>query len=185
MPRVIGGSSRGIPLLTPKGMETRPTADKVKEALFSILQTRMDECSFLDLFSGSGQVGIEAASRGAKEAVLLESSPKALAIIRKNIEKARLSDKVHLMGMDVFRGLDELGRKKQVFDIIYMDPPYDLVEDFLKKTAALVAKYNLLKPGGLLIVEHKSTDSLEQNVINLTFSRRCKYGMTMITFYTT
>jgi len=185
MPRIVAGLCKGIPLLAPEGLETRPTADRVKEALFSILQTRILDASFLDLFSGSGQIGLEAVSRGAKKAVLIESSEKSQEIIRKNIEKTKLSQNVLLLGSDVFRGLKELGKKKEVFDIIYMDPPYDDVRRHLEKAARIIKENGLLKPDGILIAEHRAEDTLDQNVINLTLYRSCKYGTTMITFYTT
>lgn len=185
MPRVIAGKCGGIPLLAPKGEKTRPTTDKVKEALFSILQIRLPDAGFLDLFAGSGQMGIEAVSRGAKRAILVDENSACAAAICANLAKTKLTQQISFSKMDVFRSLKELGEKNETFDIIFMDPPYASAIAFCRKAAAEICAYHLLKPDGLFIVEHASADLPSENVINLTLYRRCKYGSTMLTFYTT
>lgn len=184
MPRVIAGEKGGIPLVTPKGDKTRPTADKVKESLFSILNARLEGSIFLDLFSGSGQIGIEAISRGAKRAVLVESSGKSRAVIRENLNKTGFFSAASVLSSSLPNGLLEIKEKEGPFDIIFMDPPYDLAVFYLDKIAASIEKYGLLSDGGILIVEHRSKELTQENVTNLTFYRRCKYGSTMLTFYT-
>ena len=184
MPRVIAGICGGIPLLAPKGDKTRPTADKVKESLFSILQSQLEEASFLDLFAGSGQMGIEAVSRGAARAILVDASRDSHAVISKNLEKTRLSAAVSLHRGDVFRNLASLGQKKESFDIVFMDPPYASAVSFAEKAGRLIAEMGILREEGLFIVEHRTEDTLPENVMNLTLFRRCKYGGTMLTFYT-
>jgi 16S rRNA (guanine966-N2)-methyltransferase len=185
MPRVVAGKCGGIPLIAPKGEKTRPTTDKVKEALFSILQMRLPDADFLDLFAGSGQMGIEAVSRGAKRAVLVDENNDSGRVISANIEKTKLQRQISLVKRDVFRTLDDLGERKETFDIIFMDPPYASAIAFANKAAQAICSYNLLKTGGLFIVEHSAADLPAENVINLTLYRRCKYGSTMLTFYTT
>lgn len=185
MPRVIAGKCGGIPLLAPKGEKTRPTTDKVKEALFSILQIRLPDADFLDLFAGSGQMGIEAVSRGAKRAILVDENSASAAAISANLAKTKLTQNIVYSKRDVFRALQELGEQKETFDIIFMDPPYASAIAFCGKAAAQICSYLLLKPGGLFIVEHAASDLLSENVMNLTLYRRCKYGSTMLTFYTT
>lgn len=185
MPRVVAGKCRGIPLVAPKGDKTRPTADKVKEALFSILQNRVPDASFLDLFAGSGQMGIEAVSRGAKNAVLIDDNDFSAAAIAVNLSKTRLSDQIRHMKKDVFRSLQTLGDNKETYDIIFMDPPYASALAYSEKIAELICATGLLKPDGLFIVEHSSLVLPKENVMNLTLSRRCNYGSTMLTFYTT
>ena len=185
MPRVVAGKCGGIPLIAPKGENTRPTTDKVKEALFSILQIRLPDAGFLDLFAGSGQMGIEAVSRGAKRAVLVDENNISARVISANIEKTRLKQQISLIKRDVFRTLNDLGERKETFDIIFMDPPYASALAFCSKAAGAICSYHLLKPGGLFIVEHSASDLPAENVINLTLYRRCKYGSTMLTFYTT
>ena len=122
--RVIAGSAKRLLLKTIDGMDTRPTTDRIKETLFNMIQPGMSDCYFLDLFSGSGGIGIEALSRGAKLGVFIENNPKALACIRENLAFTRLEDRAMVMGCDVLTGLKRLENKEIVFDYIFMDPPY-------------------------------------------------------------
>lgn len=121
--RVIAGSAKHLQLKTIEGMDTRPTTDRIKETLFNMLQADLPGCRFLDLFSGSGAIGIEALSRGAKEAVFVESAPKAAACIRENLAFTHLGEHARLQTKDVMRALEEL-KGSGPFDIIFMDPPY-------------------------------------------------------------
>ena len=123
--RVIAGSARRLLLKTVEGLDTRPTTDRIKETLFNILQNDVPGCMFLDLFSGSGAIGIEALSRGASLAVLIEKNPKAAACIRENLEHTRLADRALVMERDVLEGLRRLEGRNYRFDIIFMDPPYN------------------------------------------------------------
>ena len=123
--RVIAGSARRLPLKTVEGMDTRPTTDRIKETLFNMLQPSIADCMFLDLFSGSGAIGIEALSRGAKLAVMVENNPKALACIRENLKKTKLEEHALVMECDVLAGLKRLEGRGYLFDIIFMDPPYN------------------------------------------------------------
>lgn len=122
--RVIAGSARRIQLKTPAGMETRPTTDRIKETLFNMLQSDIYDCVFLDLFSGSGAIGIEALSRGAKEAVFLEQNEKAVACIKENLQNTGLKKNAQVNKRDVFLGLEQLKTEGRIFDIVFMDPPY-------------------------------------------------------------
>ncbi len=121
--RVIAGTARHLPLKTVPGQDTRPTTDRIKETLFNILQPEIPGCRFLDLFAGSGAIGIEALSRGASEAVFIENNPRACACIRENLSFTKLSQHGKLLNMDVFAGLRRLSGEKP-FDCIFMDPPY-------------------------------------------------------------
>lgn len=121
--RVIAGKARRLNLKTVPGMDTRPTTDRIKETLFNILQPEMLDCRFLDLFAGSGAIGIEALSRGAAEAVFVEKNPKACACIRENLTFTKLAEGGKLLSMDVLQALRSL-ETKGVFDCIFMDPPY-------------------------------------------------------------
>lgn len=122
--RVIAGKARRLQLKTVPGMETRPTTDRIKETLFNVLQPDLLECRFLDLFSGSGGIGIEALSRGAASAVFVEKNPKACTCIRENLAFTKLAEHGKLLNMDVLQALRSL-EGKGVFDIIFMDPPYE------------------------------------------------------------
>lgn len=123
--RVIAGSARRLPLRTVKGMSTRPTTDRIKETLFNMLQPSIGDCVFLDLFSGSGAIAIEALSRGARLAVLVENNREALECIRENLNKTKLEDRGLVMDCDVLAGLRKLEGRGYLFDIIFMDPPYN------------------------------------------------------------
>lgn len=122
--RVIAGTARRLNLVTPKGFSTRPTSDKVKETLFNILQPHLYGVRFLDLFAGSGGIGIEALSRGAREAVFIEKDKEALNCINKNIATTHFEEKAVVIASDVFSGLYNI-TSKEPFDIIFMDPPYN------------------------------------------------------------
>ncbi len=124
--RVIAGTARRLQLVTPKGMETRPTTDRIKETLFNILQNDLPGSRFLDLFAGSGGIGIEALSRGAAEAVFVDNSKEAFSCIRENLTRTHLADKAMVLGQDCASAIHALDAKKKQFDIIFMDPPYQL-----------------------------------------------------------
>ena len=127
--RVIAGKARRLALKTVPGMETRPTTDRIKETLFNMIQDELYGIRFLDLFSGSGAIGIEALSRGAKEAVFVEKNPAAVRCIRENLDFTRLAADAFVVQTDVFAALDRLEREieagKESFGVIFMDPPYD------------------------------------------------------------
>lgn len=121
--RVIAGTARSLPLKTPEGMDTRPTTDRIKETLFNMLQTYIPDCVFVDIFSGSGGIGIEALSRGARKAVFVEKSPKALACIKENLAKTRLEEHAVVMAADTVSAIYRLENSEPA-DFIFMDPPY-------------------------------------------------------------
>ncbi len=122
--RVIAGSARRTNLVTPAGMDTRPTTDRIKETLFNIINYDLPDCRFLDLFAGSGGIGIEALSRGAAEAVFVEQAEEPLRCIRTNIEKTGFDKVSRVLAMDVLGALKTLAAAAEPFDIIFMDPPY-------------------------------------------------------------
>ncbi len=123
--RVIAGDKRSMPLKAPEGMNTRPTQDRTKETLFNVLQNDIPGCEFLDLFSGSGAIAIEALSRGARHAILVDNNKSALACIHDNLSFTKLLDVAEVLSMDVLTALNRL-QGHGAFDIIFMDPPYDL-----------------------------------------------------------
>jgi len=149
--RVISGKARGMNLVTPQGRHTRPTTDRIKETLFNIIQADVPESRFLDLFSGSGGIAIEALSRGAKEAVLVDNNKEALACIRANINKTGFNDVTYVLPSEVMQALKKLGRDGQAFDIIFMDPPYG--RDFEKEALVFLAGSPLVKEGTLVVIE--------------------------------
>lgn len=149
--RVIAGKARRLPLIAPEGKETRPTTDRVKETLFNILQDEIPGSMFLDLFSGSGSIGIEALSRGAKKAYMVEFGKEPLKCIRANLEKTRLTEEAVVLPVEVTYAITKLETMGEVFDVIYADPPYR--KDFEPKLADLLAHSGIVKDGTLVVIE--------------------------------
>lgn len=185
MPRVVAGRFRGIVLDAPKGDNTRPTGDKVKEALFSILQTRIPGSDFADVFAGTGGIGIEALSRGASSVVLIEKAGQACGIIKSNLNKLRLDedDDIKLMKAGYDSALITLAEEGRRFDIIFMDPPYRMAEKACIEASKIIVEKDLLKDDGLFIVEHSSELPFVTDVMNMKLNRSCRYGLAMITFF--
>lgn len=146
--RVIAGKARHIQLKTIETMDTRPTTDRIKETLFNMLGNNIYETRFLDLFSGSGGIGIEALSRGASEAVMVENNPKAAACIKENLEKTKLKENGRVFINDVLVAIEMLDRENKPFDYIFMDPPYnnELEREVLQKLrgTGLVDEYTTI-----------------------------------------
>lgn len=148
--RVIAGSARSLKLKTLEGIDTRPTTDRIKETLFNMIAPYLYDCEFLDLFAGSGGIGIEALSRGAKEAVFVEKNPKAMECIKENLKFTRLEKKGITLTKDVLNALYQLEGDK-VFDYIFMDPPYD--QGLEKRVLEYLTDSRLISGDTLVIVE--------------------------------
>ena len=177
--RIIAGEMRSRRLKAPEGMDTRPTADRVKEALFSILQGRVYGVRALDLYGGSGALALEALSRGAQSCVIVDQSAKACRVIRENIEELRVGDRAELMKMSDVQALRALRNRGDAFDLIFLDPPYRMDAS---PVCALIAEYGLLKKDGDLVLEH-SRDKTPPAVPPLLLSGRRDYGATSLSFY--
>ena len=148
--RVIAGKAKSLPLKTLEGLDTRPTTDKIKETLFNILQTDIYGCRFLDLYSGSGAIGIEALSRGAKEAVLVENNKAACAYIKQNLKFTHLEEDAIVMEQDVLSAINRLAGH-EVFDIVYMDPPYN--KDLDRQVLEYLKDSSLANTDTLIVTE--------------------------------
>lgn len=148
--RVIAGKARRLVLKTIPGDETRPTTDRIKETLFNILQPEIPGCSFLDLFSGSGAIAIEALSRGADYAVLVEKNPKACACIRENLAFTRLAPSAKVLNMDVLQSLRSM-ENRECFDLVFMDPPYHLGLE--RQVLEYLAESKVISEETLLVIE--------------------------------
>ena len=183
MPRVVSGKCRGTVLEAPKGDATRPTTDKVKEAIFSSIQMRVPGSAFLDVFSGTGQMAIEALSRGAESAVLIDQAGKSQQVIARNLEKTHLKEQARPMKMAFAEAMKLLGKKGESFDIIFMDPPYAMASAFAKTASELIKEYGLLSEGGIFIVESDADTEIKEIVTNMTCLKSCKYGATLVTFF--
>lgn len=148
--RVIAGTARRIPLITPEGLFTRPTTDRIKETLFNMLQSELCDARFLDLFAGSGGIGIEALSRGARECAFIEKDKNALACIRTNLKKTGFEENSQVVPMEIMAGLAAL-EGKRTFDIVFMDPPYG--KDYEKKVLAYLKDSSIITEDSLVIFE--------------------------------
>ena len=177
--RIIAGEFRSRRLKAPEGMETRPTADKVREALFSILASRVPGARVLDLYAGSGALALEALSRGAQSAVLAECAPRACRVIQENILALSCSERARLLRSSDASAMAALEKERAAFDLIFLDPPYKL--DTAPVCARLCGK-GLLAPGGLIVVEH-SRQTPPQVLAPLELCGRREYGITGLSFY--
>jgi RNA methyltransferase, RsmD family len=149
--RVIAGKARRIVLKTLEGSETRPTTDRIKETLFNIISPDLTDCEFLDLFAGSGAIGIEALSRGAESAVFVENSKGAVECIKANLKATRLEEKASILNMDALSSINTLNMRGRQFDIIFMDPPYN--RSYEQGILEALMHCDLLKQGAMIIVE--------------------------------
>ncbi len=179
--RVIAGSARGRRLVSIRGDKTRPTADKLRETLFNIIAPRVFESSFLDVFSGTGAIGIEALSRGAETAVFVEKNGQALSVIKQNIEMLNFGDKANVMPYDFSTALNMLGQQGKKFDIIFLDPPY--YKKFEAEALKQIVLNDLLLNDGIIIVEQGSKDEIPC-VDGLRAYDVRKYSTSTLLFYT-
>ncbi len=180
--RVISGTARGKKLTSLEGIETRPTLDRVKEAVFNILQFNLKDSKVLDLFSGSGALGIEALSRGAKEAILCDNSNKAIQIINKNLKDTKLEEKAKVINKDYIDSLKQLYKETKKFNIIFLDPPYKT--NYVINAIEKIIEHNLLEDDGIIIVEtddKNKIDEMEKNNKIEVYDTR-KYGKVFIIF---
>ena len=160
--RVISGTARGTKLNSIEELSTRPTLDRVKESLFNIIQQKIQDSIVLDLFSGSGAIGIEFLSRGCKTAYLCDNSIKAINMIRQNLERTRLQDNAIVINKDYKKCLQDIANKNETFDIIFIDPPYK--DDIAVDSVKMILSLSLLKKDGIIIIE---TDEKDREVDNL------------------
>ncbi len=181
MLRVIGGTARGVPLKSPDTKNTRPTLDRTKESLFNILMPYIPDARVLDLFSGSGSLGIESLSRGAQEAVFIDSSKYCRNIIIENLRKTRLEEHSTVMALDVLKAIKLLSSKNATFDIIFLDPPYNM--NFIAKTIQNIDEFGIIAKEGILACEHHVNEKAPERVGRLTKVRVKEYGETLYSFY--
>ncbi len=174
--RVITGTAKGKRLKTLDGLDVRPTSEKVKESIFSIIQFELEGAKFLDLFAGSGQIGIEALSRGAEMCVFVDSNRESQSIIKENLQNTSLFQKSRVVAMDSLAYLD---RMTDVFDIAFLDPPYN--KGILQK--ALPKIVEKIRSHGIIICEHEKNDILPNEVGNFEIFRTYSYGRISLTTY--
>ena len=180
--RVISGSARGKKLHSLEGLETRPTLDRVKEAVFNIIQFDLKNKIVLDLFSGSGALAIEALSRGAKESVLCDKSKDAVQIINKNLQETKLEDKATVINKDYLEALNDLNKENKKFDIIFLDPPYK--SNYIRESIKSIFEMNLLNNDGIIIIETDDKNKIDEikKLENIEVYDERKYGIALIIF---
>lgn len=175
--RIISGSAKGLKLASPDGLDTRPTTDRVKEAMFNLIQSYLPCTGVLDLFGGSGALGLEALSRRCGFGVFVDSSKKALEITKKNAEKAKVFDKCEFVQKDCFCYLEGCEKK---FGIIFLDPPYN--KGFLNKSFDIIEKRKLLLPDGIVVAE-REVGGEEINEDFFECIKHARYGKTTVSIY--
>ena len=178
--RIISGIARGTKLYTLEGNNTRPTLDRVRESLFNIIQSDIYDSTFLDLFSGSGAVGLEAASRGAKKVILCDKSKEAIKVINKNIEKTHLKEKVDLYNLDYEILLNT--KVKEIMNVIYIDPPYD--SNFAIKSVKIIIDNKIVDENSIIILETDDEEKIleELQKLEVKIIDKRKYGRAILIF---
>lgn len=176
--RVITGKARGVQLKTPEGMLTRPTTDRVKEALFSIINFDIPGAKVLDLFGGTGQLGIEALSRGATAAVFVDAREESCKLIRENLKRTKLEQNTKVIRSDY---LGYLARCREQYDIIFLDPPY--AEVFLENAIKRITEIDILHSNGIIVAERPLGKELPWEFEGYTRSKDYKYGKVLLTIY--
>jgi 16S rRNA (guanine966-N2)-methyltransferase len=179
--RIISGEFRGRKLEKLEGMDIRPTTDRVKESLFNMLGARLFDCVFLDLFAGTGGIGIEAYSRGASKIVFIDESTKSIKVLKSNLEMLMLLDKVEVYNTDYINAINKLALDNRKFDIIFIDPPY--LKGFAQNALIHINDNNLINENGIIVIEHDIQDKMPESVGNLNLQRQKKYGNTMLSFF--
>ena len=183
--RVIAGKFRSRQLKSLKGMALRPTSDRLRETLFNVIADRVEGSRFLDVFAGTGAVGIEALSRGAREAVFIENHAPAAQLIEKNLESLGLRAEARVLAVDAARGLQRLAAEaaaKRNYDIAFLDPPYAAVEDY-RRVLSFLGTSRLLAEDSLVIAEHQRKLELPETAGNLDRVRMLRQGDAALSFY--
>lgn len=175
--RIISGSRRGHRLFEFKGQDIRPTTDRVKEAIFSMIAEHIPKASVLDMFSGSGALSLEMISRGAERAVLIDKDKRSVEVIKKNISSLGFEDSCEVLNASCF---DYIRRSNERFDVIFLDPPYN--KGFIEEALGAIIKNGALAPDGIIVLESDNTD-FRNEFPGLEMWKQKRYGRTYITVY--
>lgn len=179
--RIIAGKARGKKLLSPESLETRPTLDRVKEAMFSMIQGYILDAIIVDVFAGTGSLGLEAASRGAKEVYLVDKSNVTFPILKKNIENLRFEEFCTPLNMDAYDALRKLHKLGKVFDIIFIDPPY--CKDMIPNAIKIIEENNMLDKDGIIVTKIDSIEEIYEGYNKIRLLKSRKYGNTTVCLY--
>lgn len=179
--RITSGEFKNKRIKSRKGYETRPTLERIKEAIFSIINDRIEGASFLDLYAGTGNMSFEAISRGAKKSIMIEDNKEALRVIIENSNNIGVADRCRAYKNDVNRAIEILENKNEKFDIIFMDAPYK--EELTTKTIEKISTTNILNTGGIIIAEHSVFEKLDNIIGNFVKYDERNYNKKIVTFY--
>jgi len=185
--RIIAGTYRSRVLAAPRGLDTRPTSDRLRETLFNVLAPRIANAAFLDLYAGSGAVGFEALSRGAASVTFVEQAPSALKVLRANLERLGIESGTRVRAESVaafLRAAANAGPKPERYEVVFLDPPYDKTEEYTATLGLLGgAARKILAPGALVVAEHRRKQALEQTYGNLKRTRLLEQGDAALSFF--
>ena len=179
--RIIAGKARGHKLISPATMETRPTLDRVKEAMFSSIQFNISEAAVVDVFAGTGSLGLEAASRGAKEVYLFDKSDTTFPLLKENVKNLKFEDFCFPMNIDAYVGLKKLADKGKKCDIIFIDPPY--CREMIPEAMKIVYENKLLAEDGIIVTKIDSIEEIYEGYENIKLKKSKKYGNTTVCYY--
>ncbi|KAB3535220.1 16S rRNA (guanine(966)-N(2))-methyltransferase RsmD [Alkaliphilus pronyensis] len=179
--RIIAGMAKGHTLKPPKGIDIRPTSDRVKESIFNILQYNINDSIIIDLYAGTGNLGIEALSRGAQKCYFVDQDSNSIEIIKENLKKTKLSEGAEIIKSDSKAAINGFKTKNIMADLIFMDPPYD--KGLIIPTLEAIGFNNVLNKEGIIIIEHDKNDSPPEAVSNLVKFRSKSFGNTCVSFY--
>ena len=180
--RIISGTYRGLRLRTLKGGNLRPTTDQLRETLFDVLGPSVEGATFLDAYAGTGAVGLEALSRGARDVVFIEHHRPAAQMIRQNLAALQIDSGYALLTCGVLTGLERLERDNERFDVVFLDPPYEEIREY-HHTLRQLARGVLLQPSSVVIAEHSKHVELEENYLTLHRRRLLRHGDAQLSFY--
>lgn len=179
--RIISGIAKGRKLLSPVGSNTRPTLDRIKESIFNILQDKPYDSIVIDVFSGTGSLGLEAASRGAEKCYLVDKNDDTYSILQKNVENLKFGSTCETLKMDSYEALSYLSNKHVKFDIIFIDPPYN--KNMIPLAVEIISKKRLLNNNGVIVTKIDSKEIIYNGFEDIFLYDNRKYGNTIICFY--
>lgn len=179
--RIISGRARGRKLIPPATMETRPTLDRVKESMFSSIQLYIPEAIVVDVFAGTGSLGLEAASRGAKEVYLFDKSSVTFPLLKQNVDNLKFEDFCFPMNIDAYEGLRKLANKGKKFDIIFIDPPY--CKEMIPEAMKIIKEHEMLNENGIIVTKIDTIEEIYEGYENIKLSKSKKYGNTTVCYY--
>ena len=180
--RIISGTSKGRKLATPRSQSLRPTSDRVKESIFNILRVEMEGKVVLDLFAGTGNLGIEALSRGAKKAIFVEKGRQAIRLIQRNLTPLGLEERSEIVLKDANQAIGILKQRGESFDLILMDPPYE--KGLIQKTLIKLSSHPIYHKDSILVIEHNRREPLPDTAARWNLIRQRRIGDTIISFLT-